>query len=136
MSTQQIYTIMLELKASVAGIDTRFTYFQTPVRVEDALGRVFPFASECSIDALDAEIRARFRDSPGKAQVLAGHFEIFDAKSTDQVLSVSDRSVLIPGMSIHMAIVVRSVFIDGDKCPMPHCLSRTLMEAIDGGKTW
>ena len=136
VTTQQIYTIVLEMKASVLGIDTRFTYFQAPVRVEDALGRVFPFSSECSIEALDAEIKARFKEGPGKTKVLAGDFEIFNAKSTDQVLAISGHNVLTPGMSINMAIVLQQEFAEGDKCPMPHCVSRTFKEAVGGGKTW
>ncbi len=136
MTTQKIYTIVLELKASVLGIDTRFTYFQAPVRVEDALGRVFPFSSECSIEALDAEVKARFKKGPGKSEVLAGDFEMFNAKSTDQVITISGRNLLVPGMSINMAIVLEQDFAEGDKCPMPHCVSRTFMEAVGGGRTW
>lgn len=136
MTTQQIHSIVLELKSSVWGIDTRFTYFQAPVRVEDALGRVFPFSSECSIEALDAEIRARFKEGPGKTKVLAGDFEIFNAKSTDQAITISGHNILVPGMSINMAIVLKTEFAEGDKCPMPHCVSTTFIEAVGGGRTW
>ena len=136
VSTQQIYTIVLELRTSVLGIDTRFTYFQTPVRVEDALGRVFPFSSECSIEALNAEIKARFKEGPGKTEVMAGDFELFNAKNTDQVLTISGRNPLLPGMSIHMAIILEKEFAEGDKCPMPHCASKTFLEADCGGRIW
>lgn len=136
MSTQQIYTIVLELRACLPGIDSRFTYFQSPVRVEDALGRVFPFSSECSIEALNAEIKARFKEGPGVTEVMAGDFEIFNAKNTDQVLTISGRNGLLPGMSINMAIILEKEFAEGDKCPMPHCTSRTFIEAVGGGKTW
>ncbi|KAK0506962.1 hypothetical protein JMJ35_010662 [Cladonia borealis] len=120
VSTQQIYTIALELKA---------------IRVEDALGRVFAFPSECSIEALDAEIKARFKEGPGKTEVLAGSFEIFNAKDADQIIAISGRSVLVPRMSINMAIVLEKEFAEGDKCPMPHCASRTFVKAIGGGRT-
>ena len=139
VSTQQIYTIVLELKSNVLGIDTRFTYFQAPVKVEDALGRVFPFSSECSIEALDAEIRSRFQKGPGKIEVMAGDFELFNAKNADQVLTLSDGNRLLPGMSINMAIVLEKdekEFAEGDKCPMPRCNSRAFVEAIGGGRTW
>ena len=118
MSTQQIYTIALELKASVLSIDTRFTVFQAPVRVEDMLGRVFTFPSECSIEALDDEIKARFKEGPGKTEVLAGNFEIFNIKNIDQVITISSHSVLIPRMSISMAIVLEKEFVAGNKYPM------------------
>lgn len=136
VSTQQIYTIVLEIRASVLGMDTRFTYFQAPVRVEDALGRVFPFASECSIEALNAEIKARFKNGPGKKQVSAGDYEIFNAKNTDQILTISGHNILLPGMSINMAIVLENEFAAGDQCPVPNCTSETFVEAVGGGRTW
>ena len=139
MSTQQIYTIVLELKSNAFGIDTRFTYFQAPVKVEDVLGRVFPFASECSIEALDAEIRSRFKKGPGKIEVMAGDFELFNAKNADQVLTIFDDYGLLPGMSINMAIVLEKdekEFAEGDECPMPHCSSRAFVKADGGGRIW
>lgn len=136
VTTQQIYTIVLELKANVLGIDTRFTYFQTPVKVEDALGRVFPFPSEFSIEALDAEIKSKFKKGPGRTEVMAGDFEIFHAKNAEQVLTVSGPNTILPGMLINMAIVLEQEFAEGDKCPMPHCVSRTFTEVVSGGRTW
>lgn len=136
MSTQQIYTIVLELKTNALGIDTRFTYFQAPVKVEDALGRVFPFSSECSFAALYAEINERFKQGPGRTEVMAGDFELFNPKNAKQVLTISDGSSLLPGMSINMAIVLEKEFPEGDKCPMPYCISKTFVEAVGGGRTW
>ena len=136
VSTQQIYTIVLELRSNAFGIDTRFTYFQAPVKVEDALGRVFPFSSECSFAALNAEIKERFKEGPGKLEVMAGDFELFNAKNAKQVLTMSDGNGLLPGMSINMAIVLEKEFAEGDKCPKPHCISKTFVEAVDGGRTW
>ncbi|KAL9039164.1 MAG: hypothetical protein Q9214_004987 [Letrouitia sp. 1 TL-2023] len=97
-STQQIYNIALEIRASTCGIDTRFTYFQSPVKVEDVLGRVFLFPAEFSIAALDAEIVDRFKVGPGKSQVAAGHYEIFNAKNTDEVVGITADSILRPGI--------------------------------------
>ena len=136
MLTQQIYAIVLELKTNVPEIDTRFTYFQAPIKVEDALGRAFPFSSECSIEALDAEIRSRFKKGPGKIEVMAGDFELFNAKNAKQVLTTSDGNGFLPGMSINMAIVLEKEFAEGDKCPMPHCISKTSVEAVGGGRFW
>ena len=136
-SMDQIYTIMLELRDNVLGIDTRFTYFQAPVRVEDALGRVFPFPSECSVQALVSEIEFKFQEGPGKKEVMAGDFEIFNAKDTNQLFNISGHNIFVPGMSINMAIIFeKDLFGNVDKCPMPHCASRIFMEAIGGGKTW
>ena len=136
VSNQQIYAMMLELKTNLLGIDTRFTYFQAPVKVEDALGRVFPFSSECSIEALNTEIRSRFKKGPGKTEVMAGDFELLNAKNAKHVLTISDDIGLLPGMSINMAIVLEKKFAEGDKCPMPRCNSKTFVEAVGGGRTW
>lgn len=127
---------MLELRANVPSIDTRFTYFQAPVRVEDALGRVFHFSSECSIEALYTEIKVRFKEGPGKTEVMVGDFEIFDARNSDQVFTISGRNVLLPGMSISMAIILAKKLPEGDICPMPHCASQSFIEAVGGGRTW
>lgn len=134
MSTQQILTIVLELRASDRPIDTRFTYFQDPVRFEDVLGRVFPFPSECSIEALDTEIKARFKQGPGKAEVMAEAYEIANAKDSKQVLTVADEATLLPGMSITMAIVVEKPSNQSDQCPS--CPSRSFVEMACGGKIW
>ena len=112
VSTQQIYAIVLELKTNLLGIDTRFTYFQATVKVEDVLGRVFPFSSECSIEALDTEIRSRFKKGPGKIEVKAREFELFNAKNARQVLTITDDNGLLPGMSINMAIVLEKEFAE------------------------
>ena len=116
--------------------DTRFTYFQEPVRVEDVLGRVFPFASECSLEALNAEIRVRFKQGPGRPEVLAGEYEISNAKDSNQVLSIANDDSLLPGMSITMAIIMERRLGEEERCPRPGCLSRCFVGASCGGRTW
>ena len=137
MSTQQIYTILLELKTSLS-VDTRFTFFQDPVRVEDALGRVFPFPSECSIEALHAEIKARFREGPGELEVMLGKFEIFDARNTDQSITRSGHNVLLPGMFVNMALVFETTITKsmGIQCPMSQCGSSLCMNAVGLTVIW
>lgn len=51
-STHQIYSVLLEIRSSVTRIDTAFTWFQEPVKFEDALGCVFPVPSEYSFGDL------------------------------------------------------------------------------------
>ena len=136
VSTQQIYTIVLELRTSLLRIDTRFAFFQEPVRVEDVLGRVFPFASECSVEALNAEIRARFKQGPGKTEVMAGDFEIFNATDSDQILTATGDDGLLPGMRINMAVVLNQKFDSSGKCPVPRCTSTSVVNAVGGGRNW
>ena len=104
--------------------------------MEDVLGRVFPFSSECSVEALNAEIKARFKHGPGKTEVMAGDFEIFNAKDSDQVLTASGPNGLLPGMSVNMAIVLEKEYESSDECPMPRCASRSFMNAVGGGRIW
>ena len=127
---------MLEIRTSVRGIDTRFTYFQDPVRVKDALGRVFYFPSEFSIEALNAEIKARFKEGRGSKEVKAGNFEVFDARNHYELLRASGSNVLLPGVLINMAIVVNKMFNDGEECPVPCCKSKTFERAVGGGEAW
>lgn len=132
-----ISTVVLEMRDSVRGIDARFTYFQDPVRVEDALDCVFPFPSACSVEALVAEIVMRFQQGPSKEQVTMGDFEIFSAKNPTQLLTTSGRNVLLPRMFVNMAILIEADCVAGDEeCSMPYCASKTFVEVISGGKTW
>lgn len=142
LSVQQIYTIVLEIRANCAGIDTRFTFFQEPVKVEDVLGRVFPFASECSVESLHAEIKARFRAGPGKRKVEIGHYEIFSATDSEHVLTMSETSMLLPGMSLVMAVILEGPLYFGDsldsggRCPATNCLSTDIVKSPAGGNRW
>ena len=126
-STQQIYNVVL---------DTRFNHFQDPVKVEDVLGRVFLFPSECSLEALNTEIKVRFKKGLGRREVLAGDYEIFNARNTAHVLTITGNDTLVPGMSIHMAVVVGIGASHHGKCPRPQCYSRTFTDAAYGGKVW
>lgn len=136
VSVQQIYTIVLELRANIAVIDTRFTYFQDPIKVEDVLGRVFPFASECSVESLHAEIKARFRVGLVKSKVEAGQYEVFSAKNSEHVLTVSETSILIPGMSLVMAVILKGLPDNGSECPILDCMSTDIVKSSAGGHRW
>ena len=136
VTTQQIYTIVLELRDGARGIDTRFTYFQPPVRVEDALARVFPFPAECSVEALSCELRVRFREGACMEEVIAGSFEMFNSENEDQTLTISDRNGLVSGMSIKMVVILAIEVPDGEECPKPHCASEHFPEMVGGGRSW
>ena len=126
--------MVAEIQTSIARIDSRFTFFQTPVRFEDVLGRTFLFPSEFSIKSLHAEILFRFRRVPGRAMVEAGDYEIFDNRNASMLLDTENTS-LLPGMSIKMAIIVPKVLSHMHRCPMRHCRSALLVQDL-GGKTW
>ena len=136
VSTRQIYTIVSDLRAKMSGIDTRLTFFRVPIKFEDVLGRVSPFPSECSASALYVEIRARFKEGPGKREVEHGDWDIFYAEDPEHLLTTKADSGLLPGISIVMAIVVEQGFDNGDDCPMPRCPSKRFERALGGGRIW
>jgi len=131
-----MYSIMVELRASIPSLDTRHPFFQAPVKVEDALGRIFPVPSEYSFDDLEAIIQRRFRKDPGQKQVTAGDYELCNTRNTKQVIASDSGVGLLPGMSITMAIYLRRSASKDDCCPMPKCGSSRTSPVPGGGRTW
>ena len=50
-SNMQIMSFLLQLKTSTPSPELRYTWFQEPLRFEDAAGRVIPIPSEYNWDA-------------------------------------------------------------------------------------
>ncbi|KAE8446484.1 hypothetical protein EG329_011947 [Mollisiaceae sp. DMI_Dod_QoI] len=132
VSTQQIYGVVLEIKGSLALGDTRWTFFQAPLLVEDALGFRFPVPSEYDYALLDTIIRHRFLDGPGSFDVELGNYELFKTNDSKKVLSSKER--LLPGTSITMAILVSKPELTDDICPMPLCRSNRSTAVLGGGR--
>lgn len=116
--------------------DVRWTFFQDPIIFEDALGRKFPVPSEYDYSLLSAIIKHKFRDGPGSAQVAAGDYEVMDSK--DRLRTLSADSLLRPGCSITMAILVgrSSALLSDEGCPIPRCQSSKTRVSPDGGRIW
>jgi hypothetical protein len=134
VSTQQIYIIVLEIRESICLVDTRWTFFQAPLIVEDALGCKFPVPSEYSYGMLENIIRYRFRQGDGSREVRAGNYELFKAKNSSQVLSEEVR--LLPGTEITMAIIIHTQTPDDETCPMARCGSTGSAAPTRGGRVW
>jgi hypothetical protein len=134
MSTQQIYGVVLEIRSSMQSPDTRWTFFQSPLLVEDALGFRFPVPSEYSFDLLDGIIGLRFKAGPGAQEVTAGNYEIFKTENSRDVINSTTR--LLPGTSITMAIIVDNTKLSDNDCPMPNCGSSQTSIRPDGSRTW
>ncbi|ORX97435.1 hypothetical protein BCR34DRAFT_496865, partial [Clohesyomyces aquaticus] len=132
--TQQSYTVLLEIKSSLAGPDTSLTYFQAPFVVEDALGRKFPVPSEYDFDLLDAIIKQKFKTGPGSLQVRGGNYEYFKTKDSSAVLS--KMSCLLPGTAITMAVIILSSIMTDEVCPIAKCRSSQTTEFPGGGRIW
>lgn len=134
VNIQQITVVVHTIQTALSTIHTRYTYFQAPIKVEDALGYVFPFPSELSFDELQAIFKSRFRDKPGRKQVEAGDYEVSNANNSKQLIQ-SGTSAMRPGMSVVMAIIVAACEGE-DKCPNPGCYSSNSVQASDGGRRW
>ncbi|KAI1759347.1 hypothetical protein GGR53DRAFT_150799 [Hypoxylon sp. FL1150] len=138
VSTQQIYAVVLEIQTSITSApDIRWTFFQDPFLVEDALGRKFPVPSEYDYLLLEAIIKHKFKDGPGAEYVAEDYFEIMDTRNGFNVLSAN--SWLKPGCAITMAILIGAYNVDlsPDKlCPMPRCQSGRTIAILGGGRQW
>jgi hypothetical protein len=126
--------MVLEIRSSLAGPDTRWSSFQAPLAVDDALGYRFPVPSEYDYDLLEAVIKQRCKTGPGSLEVRAGNYEYFRTNNSNAVLSNSTR--LLPGTSITMAIVVTHPALMNEACPMLRCDSTQTAKCSGGGRTW
>src|SRR5215471_12868984 len=86
VSTQQTYAIVLEIKKSIASVDTRWTFFQAPLVVEDALGFKFPVPSEYDYGLLENIIQYRFQTGDGSRDVRLGNYELYNTKMSTEAL--------------------------------------------------
>ncbi|KAM7182783.1 hypothetical protein V8F20_012840 [Naviculisporaceae sp. PSN 640] len=135
---QRVFEAVVQLQSSVSAmnVDARWSYFQSPVRVEDALGRVFPVPSEYSMCQLHAILRYRFRKGPGDLQVRHGDFILTDRRNKRE-LNRSSMPELQPGLDIIMSIVIDVATKNGrDSCPVALCASQNTVPAPWGrGRT-
>ncbi|OCL02273.1 hypothetical protein AOQ84DRAFT_305017 [Glonium stellatum] len=134
ISTQQIYGVVLDIKSSLPPPDTRWTFFQAPLLIEDALGCRYPVPSEYSFELLNEIIRLRFKVGPGSQDVKVGNYELFKTQKSEEVVTANTR--LFPGTSITMAIIVARPVRTGEHCPMPQCASDQILPTTSGGRFW
>jgi hypothetical protein len=115
-------------------VDTRWTFFQVPLTVEDALGLKFPVPSEYNYALLDTIIKHRFQEGPGSLDVRVGNYEVFSSKNSGRIISAGDR--LLPGMNLTMAILINKPVLEDQNCPMRRCGSNRTTAVAGGGRTW
>ncbi|CAH0022954.1 unnamed protein product [Clonostachys rhizophaga] len=137
VSTQQIYSVVLDIKASIASkVDVRWSFFQDPLICEDALGRKFPVPSEYDFTMLNVIIRQRFQTGPGSAEVALGDFEITEA--TDRSSILSESSFLRPGSSLLMAILIEKqpIIMPEETCRICYSSVSVTRKVDGGGRIW
>ncbi|KAF2655323.1 hypothetical protein K491DRAFT_433694 [Lophiostoma macrostomum CBS 122681] len=113
------------------------TWFQTPVKFEDALGRVFPIPSEFDWPKIIAIIEVHFAEGPGHQKIAAGEYELFDPLNRNEVISPLSFEGLRPGMSLTLAFVIgkyHDAIERTGRCPRPGCRSQSIRTQDDGAK--
>ncbi|KAH0538650.1 hypothetical protein FGG08_004787 [Glutinoglossum americanum] len=96
----QIYNIVLKWQTEMPHPDLSHTWFQDPIKLEDALGRIIPIPSEYNYSKLEAIIKDQFKIGPGRLQVLSGQYEIFNTKNSRQLISDTEWTGLLPECSV------------------------------------
>lgn len=132
-STQQIYEILLDIRNAIS-VDTRWTFFQTPLEVEDAFGVKFPIPTEYDYDLIDTVIRHRFKIGGGSMEVKAGNYELCRKQNRLDIITESSR--LQPGTAITMFIIVSSSIIKEAAWPISRCESAEVIPCPGGGFGW
>ncbi|KIM99853.1 hypothetical protein OIDMADRAFT_125485 [Oidiodendron maius Zn] len=133
----QILAFFTKLQNNQTQIDVRHTWFQEPLRLNDAFGRTIPIPVEFRWSTLEAIIHDQFCCSPGSEKVFAGEYEIFDTEDSSRLITQQNFSLLRPGSSITMAMVIGR-YEGGvkDKCPKPGCKSKIYTKSKAGGLIW
>lgn len=135
-------------------IDLQHTWFQEPIRFEDAFGRVIPIPSEYEWSVSTADhgtpnqaliclqkiefiIRDQFSSSPGYEKVFASEYELFNTADNSQIMSESDFPARRPGLAITMAMIIgRHEQVPLSSCPRPGCVSTKFEPRGAGDKIW
>jgi len=115
-------------------VDTRWTFFQAPLEVEDAFGVKFPIPTEYDYDLIDTVIRHRFKSGMGAMEVKVGNYEL--CRERDRFDVINETSRLQPGIAITMFIIVSGPIIKEAVLPLPRCESAEVIPCPGGGVGW
>lgn len=135
ISTQQIYTVVLDVRDTLTSPATRWTYFQTCIKVEDALGIAFTVPSECDYHMLVTIIQRRLKTGAGATDVYVGNYELCMTNKRSEL--IKDGTKLVPGVAITMAIIMTSATATSHtSCPMPGYGSQKVTACLGGAYIW
>jgi hypothetical protein len=130
--------------------DTRHTWLQPPMQIEDVLGRFIPVPAEFDyyvrrpqfavlvltlMQMVEGAIKAKFHSGPAKRLVNKGEWQLVDPRNTHRSFSAANWRSL-PGMKVTMAALLQSLDQDGSKCPIFSCRSTEYSESSGGGRRW
>lgn len=133
VAVQQVHNILIEFRQTMTFAETRFTYFQAPVLVEDALGRRFPLPSEFSLSDLECLLCNKFREGPGTTLVENGLYDLVNARNNTQVITEGTSGGLLPGTHVIMAMLLQEQQVVPGRCPIPRCTSNSITTVLGGG---
>lgn len=129
-----MYNILIVVRSRLHELDTRHTWFQEPMKLEDAYGRVWPIPAEYDFFMVEGALRGKFRDGRGKALVERNQWQLFDSTNTQHVFYSHNWDPL-PGMEITMAMIIPQQD-DNFICPKLDCKSNEFKKALAGGQNW
>ncbi|KAH7095377.1 hypothetical protein FB567DRAFT_556603 [Paraphoma chrysanthemicola] len=132
ISTKQIYAVVLDIRDNL--LDTRWTYFQACVKVEDALGVFFSIPAECDYYMLVTIIERKFETGIGAADVQSGNYELCLTQKRSELITAETK--LMPGIAITMAIMINTSTASYGVCPMPGCGSTKASATVGGAFVW
>lgn len=114
--------------------DLRYTWLQEPVRLEDPLGRYIPIPSEYSFGMMEVVIVERCKAGPGARKIAKGQYQISNARNSNQIISKSRFTGLIPGLQLRMAVFMYEVDTQTGRCPVLMCGSSNVIRQRGRGQ--
>ena len=84
---------------------------------------------------VEAIIAARFVHVSGYEEISATDYELFNTLDSSQISFRAENEIIMPGLSITMAIVIFEN-LHFYSCPRPGCSSERMIMNGSGGRTW
>ena len=84
---------------------------------------------------VEAVIAARFKHVGGYEEIKTDYYELYNTLDSSQIISRARNEMLMPGLSITMAIIVHD-YIGAGQCPRPSCSSKRSTKNESGDRTW
>ena len=133
-SNLDLFNLLFKMQTDVALRTSPTTWFQEPIRFEDACGRIIPIPSEYQYHQVLAVIDAQFATGPTRWIVSSGRYELYNMTNGCNLLTRCDWSDFLPGAYIKMAVFA-GVF-DMGGCSSQTCAARFFQSNSCGNRKW
>ncbi|GJN70802.1 hypothetical protein VFPFJ_08686 [Purpureocillium lilacinum] len=129
-SNLRIIAMVSEMHGRLPQPNASHTWFQDPIRFEDALGRVFPIPSEYSWSKVHAIIQDQFATGPGSQKVKSREYLLYNSLDMRRPLP-QQHAHLPPGMAMTMTFILGTYGPRApETCPRIECMS---LQSVDDG---